>query len=113
MASEKKAAWVVFKMDQKMSTDEWRDRFSPAYELMYNLPGIFSKCWWVNQEKGEWGALYVFDSKEDLNSYLTSDLWVNKVPEKYGCKPEVTILEPGPIISKAQVSEAKGSWLTA
>ena len=66
----------------------------------------------VNQEKGEWGALYVFDSEEDLDSYLTSDLWVNKVPEKYGCKPEVTILEPGPIISKKEVSAAKGSWLT-
>ncbi len=112
MASEKKAAWVVFKMDKEMTTAEWRERFSGAYELMYNLPGIFSKCWWVNQEKGEWGALYVFDSEEKLQLYLTSELWVKIVPEKFGCKPEVTILEPGPIISKDQISKAEGSWLT-
>lgn len=112
MSSEKKAAWVVFKMDKKMTTDEWRERFSGAYELMCNLPGILSKCWWVNQEKEEWGALYVFNSEKDLNGYLTSDLWINKVPEKYGCSPEVTILDPGPIISKGQVSKAQGSWLT-
>ena len=112
MASEKKAAWVVFKMDQKMSTDEWRERFSPAYDIIYNLPGLYSKCYWVNQEREEWGALYVFDSEEDLDSYLTSDLWVNKIPAKFGCKPEVTILDPGPIIAKEQVSAAKDSWLT-
>lgn len=112
MASEKKAAWVVFKMDKKMSTDEWRERFSPAYDVIYNLPGLFSKCYWVNQAKEEWGALYVFDSQEDLNSYLTSDLWMKIIPAKFGSKPEVTILDLGPIISKKEVHAAKGSWIT-
>lgn len=112
MSKEKRAAWVVFKMDKKMSTDEWRERFSGAYEVMSNLPGIFFKCWWVNQEKNEWGALYVFDSLEQLNDYLKSDLWVNKVPEKYGFTPQVTILEPGPIICKKAIGTAKNSWLS-
>ena len=83
MAKTKRAAWVVFKMNEKMSTDAWREKFSSAYELMYNLPGLLSKCWWVNQAKDEWGALYIFDSAEELDAYLKSDLWVNKVPEKY------------------------------
>jgi hypothetical protein len=112
MATEKKAMFVVFKMDKKMSTDEWRERFSGAYQVMFDLPGLFSKCWWVNQEKGEWGALYIFDSDRELQAYITSDLWVNIVPEKYGCRPEVTILEPGPIICKETVTQAQNSWLT-
>jgi len=112
MASEMKAAWVVFKMDKKMSTDQWRERFGGAYELMANLKGIVSKCWWVNQDSDEWGALYVFDSEENLTAYLTSDIWVKIVPEKYGCKPEVTVLEPGPIIAKKLITSAQGSWLS-
>ena len=112
MSTEKKAMYVVFKMDKKMSTDEWRQRFSGAYQIIFDLPGLFFKSWWCNQEKGEWGALYIFDSEKDLQSYITSDLWLNKIPEKYGCKPDVTILEPGPIICKTAVTQAENSWIT-
>ncbi len=95
-----------------MTTDAWRERLGGAYDEIYNLKGIFSKCWWVNQEKKEWGALYIFDSEQELNDYLTSDVWTKTVPEKFGCTPEVTILEPALIISKKEISTAEGSWLT-
>ena len=112
MATERKAMWVVFKMDKKMSTAEWRERFSGSYQIIFDVPGLFFKSWWCNQEKDEWGALYIFDSEKDLQAYITSDLWVNKVPEKYNCKPEITILEPGPIICKKTVTAAESSWMT-
>jgi len=112
MATEKKAMWAVFKMDKKMSTAEWRERFSGAYQIIFDVPGLFFKSWWCNQDEDEWGALYIFDSEKDLQGYITSDLWVKTVPEKYGCKPEITILEPGPIICKKAVTDAKNSWMT-
>jgi hypothetical protein len=105
--TQKKAMWVVFKMDKEMSTAEWRERFTGSYPVIFNLPGLFFKCWWTNQEKGEWGALYIFDSEKDLQAYITSDLWVNKIPQKYNCKPEVTFLEPGPVIAKGVVTKAE------
>jgi hypothetical protein len=112
MATERKAMWVVFKMDKQMSSAEWRERFSGAYQVIFDLPGLFFKSWWTNQEKGEWGALYIFDSEKDLREYISSDLWVNKIPEKYGCKPEVTLLDPGPIIAKETLTKAENSWLS-
>ena len=88
MAKEKKAMWVVFKMDKTLSKAEWRERFSGSYELFRDMPGVFSKCWWCNQEKNVWGAYYIFNSEQELQEYITSDLWVNKVPEKYGAVPQ-------------------------
>jgi len=112
MATEKKAMWVVFKMDKKMSTAEWRERFAGGYKIIFDLPGLFFKSWWIDQAKNEWGALYIFDSEKDLQAYITSDLWVNKIPEKYNCKPQVTILDVGPVIAKKTVVKADNSWMS-
>ena len=112
MATEKKAMLAVFKMDKVMSTTEWRERFSSAYQVIFDVPGLFFKSWCCNQEKKEWCGFYIFDSDQYLQAYIKSDLWMNKVPEKYGCKPQVTILEPGPIISKGTITRAAKSWMT-
>jgi len=112
MAEEKRGMWVVFKMDKKMSSAEWKERFSGGYAIFRDMPAIFSKCWWVDQKKGVWGAFYIFNSEKELQDYIASDLWVNKVPEKYGAVPEVTIVDPGPILCKSVVTEAENSWLT-
>jgi len=112
MATEKKAMWVVFKMDKTLSSAEWKERFSGAYEIFRDMPGVFSKCWWCNQEKGVWGAYYIFNSEKELQDYINSDLWVNKVPEKYNAVPEVTIVDPGPILCKEVITAAEDSWLT-
>jgi len=112
MSKEKKAMLVVFKMDKKMSTNEWRKRFNEGYKIIFDLPGLFFKSWWCNQEKGQWGAFYIFNSEADLQAYITSDLWLNKIPARYGVKPEVTILDPGPIIAMKTVTSGENSWIT-
>jgi hypothetical protein len=112
MVMERKALWVVFRPEKLDSTAEMREKFKGAYSIFRDMPGLLSKCWWCNQEKGEWGALYIFNSEKDLQEYITSDLWLNKVPAKYGCKAEITILEPGPIMCKKIFTEAENSWIT-
>ena len=113
MATEKKAMWVIFKMDEMLSTAEFQERFEAAYSIFRDMPGLFSKTWWINQERKEWGALYVFDSEKELQEYANSDLWVNKVPAKWGVKPEVTVLDVGAVLTRAAVTEAEKSWETA
>lgn len=112
MATERKAMLVTFKMDKTMSTAEWRERFSGSYNIFRDMPGLLSKCWWCDQERGVWGAYYIFDSEKALQEYMNSDLWVNKVPKKYGTNPEVTIIEPGPILCKQVITDAEDSWMT-
>ncbi len=113
MTSQKKALWVVFKPKEPVSTARMREQFLGSYPVFKDMPGLFSKCWWCNEEKGEWGALYIFYSEAALNEYLKSDRWLKTVPEKYGIRPEtVVILDPGPILCKETITEEENSWIS-
>ena len=111
MSGEKKAMWVVFKMETLPDKEEMRSRFSKGYHIFRDHPGIESKCWYVNEAKDEWGAFYLFKSEKDLDEYLNSKLWVEDIPKRWGLKPEVTILDPGPVLSKKIITEPEDSWL--
>ncbi len=113
MAEEKRALWVVFRPETLPDTAAMREKFMGSYPHFKEMDGLFSKCWWTDPDKGEWGALYIFETEKHLRDYLASERWQKTVPEKYGCKPEVVaILEPGPILCKEAVTEGEGSWLT-
>lgn len=110
MAIEKKALWVVFKLKEGQTKEEMRKEHLKVYDMFLNMPGLFSKLFWFNQDKDEWGSLYVFNSEKDLQNYITSDLWLHQIPATFG-KPEMTIVEPGPILYKSAVTKGENSWL--
>jgi len=43
---------------------------------------------------------------------VQSDIWQKVVPEKYGCVPTWTVVEPGPILSKKGVTNGEDSWMS-
>ncbi|MCF8049683.1 MAG: YdhR family protein [Desulfobacterales bacterium] len=112
MSSEKKALWVVFKMEDMPTKKEMRQRFKDLYHIYLDHPGIESKCWLVNEDKNEWGALYVFRSEEAVQDYLRSDLWVKEIPSRWGLTPSVVnVLDPGPILYKKTIVDPQDSWI--
>ena len=107
-------AWAALVSAGKHESRTLSRGLSATRKHFKEMDGLFSKCWWCNQEKGEWGALYIFNSDADLQAYITSERWLKVVPEKYGCKPEIqAILDPGPILCNAAVTEGEDSWMTA
>jgi hypothetical protein len=113
MNSEKKALWVVFKMEKMPTKEEMRKRFENLYHIYQDHPAIESKVWLVNEEKNEWGALYVFRSEELLQQYLKSSLWTKEIPGRWGIQPSlVSVLDPGPILYKKTITEPHNSWLS-
>ena len=104
-AGDKRALLVTFKPDKLPSTEELRAQFKTSYPVFRGMDSVEYKCWWVDQDRGEWGAMYVFRSAGALDDYLASDLWRNKVPAKYGCRPTWRIAEVGLILSKAMITE--------
>lgn len=112
MATEKKAMLVKFALKENASKDELREKFSGTYQRFKDMPGLFSKVFWQDQEKSIWGALYIFNSEKDLQEYVNSEFWTKMVPERWGCKAEIMIVDPGPILYKSAVTEAKDSWIT-
>ena len=112
MATEKRALMAVFKPDKLKSTAEMREMFSGSYPVFLGMEKVEFKCWWCDQEKQQWGALYIFTSEEALNEYVASDLWQKVVPEKYGCVPTCSVVEPGPILAKKEIKAAEKSWIS-
>jgi hypothetical protein len=112
MASEKRALMCVFRPEKLKSTLEMREWFSGSYPRFLEMETLEFKCWWCDQERQEWGALYIFKSEEALNEYINSDVWQKVVPEKYGCLPTWNIVEPGPILSKKTITEVTDSWIS-
>ncbi len=113
MSEEKKALWVVFRPEEKIDVDKLREMYLGSYPHFADMSSLFSKTWWIDPEKNEWGALYIFNSQSDLEEYVASDRWQKTVPEKYGYKPAVQkVLDLGPILFKESVTEGDNSWLT-
>ncbi len=110
---EKKALWVVFRPKNRVELKKMREMYLGSYPHFKEMSSLYAKTWWVNQEKNEWGAMYIFNSQKELEDYIASDRWLNKVPEKYGCKPEIqAVLDIGAILFKEQVISGEDSWLT-
>ncbi|RJR26008.1 MAG: hypothetical protein C4582_02710 [Desulfobacteraceae bacterium] len=63
------------------------------------------KSWWCDEEKGEWGAFYLFETEDALRDYVTSERWTKVIPAKYGCAPTWRAVEPGPVLSKKIVTD--------
>jgi hypothetical protein len=113
MDLEKKALWVVFRPEKPEDIAFMREKFLGSYPNFKEMGGLFSKVWWSDPEKGEWGAMYVFNSEAELQEYIQSDHWLKKVPERHGYKPEVVaILDLGPILYKEAVTNGENSWLS-
>lgn len=110
MATEKRALMAVFRPDRLKSTAEMRELFTTSYPRFAGMETLEYKCWWCDQENGEWGAIYVFTSEQALRDYVASDVWLRVVPEKYGCVPSWRVVEPGPILSKKTITEVADSW---
>ncbi|MBC8440069.1 MAG: YdhR family protein [Deltaproteobacteria bacterium] len=109
---EKKALWVVFRPKDPVSLKKMRDLYMGSYPHFKEMTSLYAKTWWVNEEKNEWGAMYIFNSQTQLDAYIQSDRWQRIIPEKYGCTPETTVLDIGAILFKEKVTSGEDSWLT-
>jgi len=89
-----------------------RDMYMGSYPHFKDMPSLYAKTWWVDEDKNEWGAMYIFNSQKELDAYLATDRWINKIPAKYGCTPEITILDIGALLFKEKVTSGEDSWLT-
>jgi hypothetical protein len=110
---DKKAVWVVFRPKDPISVGRMREMFLGSYPHFEQMSELYAKTWWVDEAKNEWGAMYIFNSQQAVDEYLASDRWRNKVPLKYGCKPEVVaVLDIGAILFQEKVTTGENSWQT-
>ncbi len=105
MKGENRALIVIFRPGKLMKAGEMQELFKGSYPVFLEMEAVQFKCWWCDDEKGEWGAFYIFETENDLKTYVQSERWTKVIPEKYGCVPEWRAVEPGPILSKMIVTD--------
>jgi heme-degrading monooxygenase HmoA len=68
------ALFVNFSVPDK-APEEVTELFEPLVPSFGNLPGNLAKIWLADTTAGRYGALYLWQSSEDMEAYLASDLW--------------------------------------
>ena len=68
------ALFVNFSVPGK-TPDEVTELLEPLVSSFGNLPGNLAKIWLADTDAGRYGALYLWRSAEDMETYLASDLW--------------------------------------
>ena len=110
MPDQKKVLFCVFKPENPKSVEQMRQMFIGSYPIFADMEAVEYKCWWVDEDQGQWGALYVFRSAGELETYIASDRRLKVVPEKYDCTPTWQVMDVGLILSKKTITKAEGSW---
>ena len=55
--------------------DAYSDACNDIAETFANLPGLISKHWIANPETNTYGGVYFWESKEDMENYLKSEVF--------------------------------------
>ena len=71
---------VIFK--SSLPPDELERRYKERLPQFQALPGLLQKYYLYDRVSDEWGSLYLWDSQESLDDYMTSDLR-KSIPETY------------------------------
>lgn len=86
------AASILFKLPQ---TTDWQALKNLAQDraknLYQGLPGLKTKAFVLNEETGEYGGLYIWETKEALDAFLSSPTFQSS-KEKFGT-PEIKIFD--------------------
>jgi hypothetical protein len=99
---------INFKL--KASTAEYKEICQSVAQAWAAIPGLRWKIWLLNEQEKEGGGIYLFDSEQALNDFLSSPLaaQVKSHPALYdfSAKPfdvmeEVTAITRGPVTAMA------------
>ncbi|MBI4236126.1 MAG: YdhR family protein [Chloroflexi bacterium] len=94
----------VFRSDGPLDAPALRELFRGRYSLFLGVPGLRFKAWFIDEAAREFGALYVFASRQALDAYLASDTWRVAIPQRFGQPPEVRVWEVPQVIAHQVVT---------
>jgi hypothetical protein len=63
--------------------NKFRQEVAPRAKLYQNVPGLRSKAFVLSPERGLYGGHYVFETREALNDFLSSELF-QAARDKFG-----------------------------
>ena len=73
---------VIVRFKSSLPPDELERRYKERLPQFQALTGLLQKYYLYDRVSDEWGGLYLWDSQESLDDYMTSDLR-KSIPETY------------------------------
>jgi hypothetical protein len=61
-------------LEFNLSTPELKEVCADLAEAIASFPGLVWKIWMINEDQGETGGIYCFESQEALSAYLNSSI---------------------------------------
>lgn len=83
---------VEFKLPSPVSVEQARDIFLNTAPKYLDMPGLIRKYYFVSEDGGKAGGIYLWTSREAAARVYTED-WKAFVRSKYGSEPHITYLE--------------------
>ena len=65
MPNQKKVLFCVFEPDDPKSTEQMRQMFIGSYPIFSDMEAVEYKCWWVDEDRGQWGAVFGLEVNAD------------------------------------------------
>ncbi|MBI2861782.1 MAG: YdhR family protein [Chloroflexi bacterium] len=81
-----------------------KSAFRERYPAFLEMPGLTTMIWYIDEDKGEFGSFYVFESRKALDDYLASDTWRSRIPQTFGAIPEARIFQVPQMIAKKVIT---------
>ena len=92
---------VVFTLPEGTDWDAIRQTARQRAALYTEVPGLRSKAFVLAPERRQYGGHYVWETREALNDFLTSELFASS-KAKFG-EPEIAIFEVAAYLSAGVV----------
>ena len=86
------ATLVLFRDEARRWTREALvEAFEGSAPLYRGMAGLRSKAYLIDEERGEFGGFYVWESREQMAAVQQTDRWRASVRERYGIEPSVRV----------------------
>jgi Putative mono-oxygenase ydhR len=85
---------LVFLYKSGLTTEEVLSKFKQRSDKYRNVKGLLQKLYVQDKSNGKVGGIYIFDSKENLDAFMSSDLEKSiGQTYKFAEPPSITKLE--------------------
>ena len=72
----------IIKLKSNLPEEELLIKAKEREFQFIDIPGLLQKYYVKTSQAGQYGGIYIWESQESLNAYLTSDL-AKSIPEAY------------------------------
>jgi heme-degrading monooxygenase HmoA len=86
------AVLITWEVQPPFSREALVEKFQARAALYDGITGFHSKTFWIDEQRGEYGGFYLWESRSAAEGLYTPE-WIEQATIHYGSRPEIRYLE--------------------